>query len=235
VCSWFSRRPLTRRLLPSFTAIAFQWRPPHLQSTVVPPVRPHRPPSQKLQSLLATPSSPKHSGASPGKATTMAAWLPPSSVTSSCGPTSLVGASPRALSAAALGFPPLVPNLSFKEVASCQWSLFGLHASLLRVASLQGHPSGLHAVVPEALTVSIPMPQEALTHARHYNRHALVCRFNGFWPSLPDLISWFSSEWYLFLDREVIPCPFAKGFFVVVFYSTSDRDKVFNSEAMVLG
>jgi hypothetical protein len=188
-----------------------------------------RPPSQKLQSPLAAPSSPKHGGASPGKATTMAARLPPSATTSSCGSTSLVGASPEASSAVASGFPPLVPTLSFKEVASCQGSLSGLRASVPKVASLQGHPSGLHAVVPEAPTVSIPIPQEALTNARHYNRHALVCRFNGFWPSLPDLISWFSSEWYPFLDREVIPCPFAKGFFVVVFYSTSDIDKFFSS------
>jgi hypothetical protein len=186
------------------------------------------PPSQKLQSPLAIPSSPKNSGASPGKATTMAARLPPSAATSSCGPTSLVGASPGAPSAAASGFPLMVSTLSFKEVASCQGSLSGLHASIPKVASLQGHPSRMNAVVPEAPTVSIPMSQEALTYARHYKRHALVCRFNLFLPSLPDLISWFSSEWYPFLDREVIPCPFAKGFFVVVFYSTSDRDKVFN-------
>jgi hypothetical protein len=73
------------------------------------------------------------------------------------------------------------------------------------------------------------MPQEALTHARHYDNHALVCRFNGFWPNLPDLLSWISSDWYPLLDGEVTTCPCAKGFFVVVFESTSDRDKVFNS------
>jgi hypothetical protein len=182
-----------------------------------------------MQSSLAAPSSPKNGGASPGKAATKTARLPSSVAISSGGPSSLAGASPGAPSAAASGFPPLVPTLSFKEVASRQRSLSGLLAAVPKVATLQGHPSGLHAVVPEAPAVSIPMPQEALTHARHYSRHALVCRFNGFWPSLPDLISWFSSEWYPLLDGEVIPYPCAKGFFVVVFYSTSDRDKVFNS------
>jgi hypothetical protein len=178
---------------------------------------------------MAAPSSPAHGGASPGKAAAMAAGLPPSAATSTSGPTSLAGASPGAPSAATSDFPPLVSALSFKEVASRQGSLSGLHASAPEAASRQGRPFGLHAVVPEAPTVSIPMPQEALTHARHYSRHALVCRFNGFWPSLPDLLSWFSSEWYPFLDGEVITCPCAKGFFVVVFDSTSDRDKVFNS------
>jgi hypothetical protein len=122
-----------------------------------------------------------------------------------------------------------VPALSFKEVDSRQGSLSDLHASVSEAASRQGRPFGLHAVVPEAPTVSITVPQEALTRARHYNRHALVCRFNGLWPSLPDLLSWFSSEWYPFLDGEFITCPCAKWFFVVVFNSTSDKDKMFNS------
>lgn len=101
--------------------------------------------------------------------------------------------------------------------------------SFKEVATRQSHSSGQHAAIPEAPALAIQMPQEALVHARHYSKHALVCSFNGFWPSISDLISWISTEWNPLLDGEVIACPCAKGFFVVVFESTSDIDKVFNS------
>jgi hypothetical protein len=122
----------------------------------------------------------------------------------------------------------LVPAPSFKEVASRQKFLSGMHAAGPEAASRQGRPAGLHAAVPEAPAVSVQMPKEALTHACHYSKHALVCRFNGYWPNLSDLLSWISSEWYPLLEGEVITCPCAKGFFIAVFESTSDRDKVFN-------
>jgi len=122
----------------------------------------------------------------------------------------------------------LVLAPSFKEVASHLRFPSGMHATGPEATSGQGRPAGLHATVPKASAVSVQMPKEALTHAFHYNKHTLVCRFNGYWPNHPDLLSWISSEWYLLLEGEVITCPCAKGFFVVVFDSTSDTDKVFN-------
>jgi hypothetical protein len=174
---------------------------------------------------MAAPSpSSQHDDAPPGD---VAVAAPPttSAPLQRCAP-------PGATSAASSGLPPVLAP-SFKEVASRQPS--GLHSAAPEVASRQGRPPGLHAAVPEAPTVSIQMSQEALTHARHYDNHALVCRFNGFWPNLLDLLSWISSDWYPLLDGEVITCPCAKGFFVVVFESTSDRDKVFNSGSWFWG
>jgi hypothetical protein len=89
-----------------------------------------RPPSTRQQISLAA----HHGSASPGKVAALAAHLPPSAATSSCGPTSLVGESPGAPSAVP------VPTLSFKEVVSCQGFLSDLHALVPKVASLQGPP-----------------------------------------------------------------------------------------------
>jgi hypothetical protein len=160
--------------------------------------------------------------APPGAAAAAAAGLSPAVAALPFGPLFHASAPPSAAKS-------LAPTLSFKEVASRQGIISGLQAAVPEVTSLQGRPSGPHAAVPEAPTVSIQMPKEALTHACHYSRHALVCRFNGYWPNLSDLLSWISSEWYPLLEGEAITCPCAKGFFVVVFESTSDRDKVFNS------
>jgi hypothetical protein len=204
--SWISHRPLAL------------WPPalPTLQRSCSISCR-----LDKLQ-MAAPLISSKQGDAPPGAAAAAAAGLFPSVAALSSGPLSHASAPPSATNS-------LAPAPSFKEVASRQGILSGLHAAAPEVTSHQGRPSGLHAAVPEAPTVSIQMPKEALTHACHYSRHALVCRFNGYWPNLSDLLSWISSEWYPLLEGEVITCPCAKGFFVVVFESTSDRDKVFNS------
>jgi hypothetical protein len=150
--------------------------------------------------------------AHPGAAAVAVTGPPPSASSPSSGPLSPhQGCAPPGASSAVTSGPlHPAPGPSFKEVASRQGNL---HATTPEVTSRQGRPSGLHATVLDAPTVSIQMPQEALTHARHYNKHALVCRFNGFWPNLPNLLSWISSDWYPLLDGEIITCPCAKGFF----------------------
>jgi hypothetical protein len=116
--------------------------------------------STKLQ--MAAPSiSSKQGDAPPGAAAATAAGLLPSVATLSSGPPSHASAPPGAPSATNS----LAPTPSFKEVASRQGILSGLHAAAPEVTSHQGRPSGLHAAVPEAPTVSIQMPMEALTHA----------------------------------------------------------------------
>ena len=65
--------------------------------------------------------------------------------------------------------------------------------------------------------------------ASEFSQFALVCRFNGFWPSLADLRSWISSAWSPLIDGEVVACPCAKGFFVAIFESDEDKFKVSSS------
>jgi hypothetical protein len=90
-----------------------------------------------------------------------------------------------------------------------------------------GSPPGL--VVQEAPAPIVPVIQSALDFTDHYRSHAIVCRFNGLWPRLADLHSWISSEWSPLLEEEGLVCPCAKGFFIVVFGSTEDRDQIFSS------
>lgn len=59
-----------------------------------------------------------------------------------------------------------------------------------------------------------------------YQHSALVCKFAGFWPSLPNLHHWVSDSWkpLVAYGIELFPC--AKGFFIASFTSTLDRDLV---------
>jgi len=52
--------------------------------------------------------------------------------------------------------------------------------------------------------------------------HALVCRFNGFWPRSIDLHNWIHSNWTT--SCQVLLC--SKGFFVVQFESQDDYQKI---------
>jgi hypothetical protein len=70
------------------------------------------------------------------------------------------------------------------------------------------------------------MPTEALVFYSQLSKHALVCRFNDFWPSLVDLRSWIDFEWSPLLEGEVSVYPFAKGFFAAIFDSSDERDLV---------
>ena len=70
---------------------------------------------------------------------------------------------------------------------------------------------------------------EVIQNVLMLKEQTLICRFNGFWPSLTDLHSWIFSEWAPLLDAKVVTCPCAKGFFIAVFISSSDKKKVLNS------
>ena len=96
-------------------------------------------------------------------------------------------------------------------------------------SSRPGVPSVQPAAIPEAPAISIQMPKEALEFASELSKTSLVCRFNGFWTSLADLRLWISSSWSPLTDGEVVSCPCAKGFFVVIFDSAEDRLMVSSS------
>jgi hypothetical protein len=102
-------------------------------------------------------------------------------------------------------------------------------ASFKDMASLRGGSSAPNTSIVEAPAVSIQMPKEALVFSSQLSKLALVCRFNGFWPSLVDLRSWIDSEWSPLLVGEVSVCPFAKGFFAAIFESSDERDLVSSS------
>ena len=86
-------------------------------------------------------------------------------------------------------------------------------------------------VVHEDPTLTIPIIQDAMDHAKHYTSHALVCRFNGLWPWLSDLHSWVSSEWFPLFKESAIIYPCAKGFFLVIFVSVKDKEQIFRSSS----
>ena len=52
--------------------------------------------------------------------------------------------------------------------------------------------------------------------------HALICRFNGFWPRSFDLHNWIHTNWTT--SCQVLLC--SKGFFVVQFESQDDYQKI---------
>ena len=52
--------------------------------------------------------------------------------------------------------------------------------------------------------------------------HALICRFNGFWPSSYDLHNWIYTNWTT--NCQILLC--SKGFFVVQFESQEDYQKI---------
>lgn len=59
-----------------------------------------------------------------------------------------------------------------------------------------------------------------------YQRRALVCRFAGFSPSLPDLHCWVSDSWKPLVAHNIELFPCAKGFFIASFTSFLNRDSV---------
>ena len=81
-------------------------------------------------------------------------------------------------------------------------------------------------VVQEAPTISIPLVDTAIENAKFLIAHALVCHFDGFWPHLVDLNSCISKEWNPYLKGEAYIYPHARGFFVVVYDETVDRDYI---------
>ena len=84
-------------------------------------------------------------------------------------------------------------------------------------------------MVREAPDPVIPVPQEAVDHEGFFRSNALFCRFNGLWPRLADLHSWIASEWTPLLEKEAHVRPCVKGFFIVIFASSKDRDLIYSS------
>lgn len=63
---------------------------------------------------------------------------------------------------------------------------------------------------------------EADEHCTIYERQAIICRFNCFWPKPADLFHWIFTNWTI--QCEIHLC--SKGFFIVNFLSAIDKDIV---------
>lgn len=56
--------------------------------------------------------------------------------------------------------------------------------------------------------------------------HGLICRFKGFWPSLPELHAWISKHWEPLIFGTVYIFPLSKGFFIAKFDIIGDRNYI---------
>lgn len=104
---------------------------------------------------------------------------------------------------------------------------FARNRSFARVARSTAHPSKGVRPLPCAKTSTIVVcGQEVVENINFYQHSALVYRFVGFWPSLPNLHHCVSNSWkpLVAYGIELFPC--AKGFFIASFTSTLDCDLV---------
>ncbi|GLJ39723.1 hypothetical protein SUGI_0812030 [Cryptomeria japonica] len=79
---------------------------------------------------------------------------------------------------------------------------------------------------PLAFRVSNDTDKEIIHNSSMFESHGLICRFRGFWPSLPQLHTWISQSWEPILKGSVNIFPSAKGFFIAKFEYEEDRLKI---------
>jgi len=118
---------------------------------------------------------------------------------------------------------------SYKDAARSK----GPQATATRTPS---QPKGPHAAADPLPTQpgpyivekldDIPALEVKITEVKNLfntlQKHALICRFNGFWPRSFDLHNWIHSNWTT--SCQVLLC--SKGFFVVQFESQEDYQKI---------
>jgi len=92
----------------------------------------------------------------------------------------------------------------------------------------EGSGSHLGLVVLKGPSPIIPVTHDALNNVDRCRYNAIVYRFNILWPHLVDMHSWISTEWIPLLIEEVLVYQCAKGFFIVVFTYTEDKDHIFS-------
>ncbi|GLJ29159.1 hypothetical protein SUGI_0574920 [Cryptomeria japonica] len=90
-------------------------------------------------------------------------------------------------------------------------------------------PSTSNAIAP-AMPTSISLSEAVEKEVDHnelvFSILGLIGCFRGFWPSLGVLHKWISDHWEPIVDDSVQIYPHARGFFVVVFQTVEDRNKI---------
>ncbi|GLJ46668.1 hypothetical protein SUGI_0983610 [Cryptomeria japonica] len=83
---------------------------------------------------------------------------------------------------------------------------------------------------PIAISPTIHLGAEIVAEVKgnekYFSEIGLIGRFRGFWPSFPDLHKRISSHWKPILDGNIQIFPGARGFFVMVFDSVVDRNRI---------
>ncbi|GLJ09397.1 hypothetical protein SUGI_0108570 [Cryptomeria japonica] len=85
-------------------------------------------------------------------------------------------------------------------------------------------------LVPTTTSISIFLSEEVEKEVKQnevvFSELGLIGRFRGKWTSLGDLHKWISVNWEPLVEEYVQIYPHAHGFFVVVFQSVADRNKI---------
>ncbi|GLJ42524.1 hypothetical protein SUGI_0881580 [Cryptomeria japonica] len=88
-------------------------------------------------------------------------------------------------------------------------------------------------LVPMAKSASFILSEEVEKEVKHnevvFSELGLIGRFLGRWPSLGEMHKWISVNWEPLVEDYVQIYPHAHGFFVVVFQSVADKNKVLGS------
>ncbi|GLJ49539.1 hypothetical protein SUGI_1050470 [Cryptomeria japonica] len=87
-------------------------------------------------------------------------------------------------------------------------------------------PVAIFVCKPLVFKVSADTDMEIIHTSSVFEAHGLICRFRGFWPSLPQLHTWISESWESIIKGSVNIFPSAKGFFIVKFEYVEDRLKI---------
>ena len=59
-----------------------------------------------------------------------------------------------------------------------------------------------------------------------FSTNVAIFYFKGFWPSLLDLHAWISHFWDPIISKTIHIYPMPRGFFIVKFESTADKDAI---------
>lgn len=87
-------------------------------------------------------------------------------------------------------------------------------------------PVAITVCKPLVFKVSADTDTEIIHTSSLFEAHGLICRFRGFWPSLPQLYTWISQSWEPIIKDSINIFLSAKGFFIAKFEYAEDRSKI---------
>lgn len=112
-----------------------------------------------------------------------------------------------------------------KTTGSYRDATKGKDPSMGKEPAASNTPPGQYIVdqSPENPSISLDIPEVKCIYSDLENK-AVICRFNGFWPKTEALYRWIHTVWTQ--ECQIHLC--AKGFFIVTFLETEERDNILN-------